>query len=136
MSRYWKRKARIDIVPLLDVFVTLVFFFMIFGFLDDGSAALPVNLPGSRTAPPAESARFVIALNERGEYLIAGHAVTPAEVSRRVAGALAKAPALQVVLSPDRTVPYETLVAALDLIRAGGVERPALGVRREAAEPR
>ncbi len=136
MSGYWKHEARINIVPLIDVFVTLIFFFLVYTNLDIGSAALPVNLPGSHTAPPVTVARLEVALNVQGEYAIAGHIVPPAEVPRRVAGALAKTPSLQVVLSPDRTVPYETLVAALDLIRAGGVERPALGVRREAAEPR
>lgn len=134
MAAYWKRKARIDIVPLLDVFVTLVFFFLVFGVLDDSAAALPVNPPASRTAPPSEAARFVITLDERGQYEVAGQAVLPSEIPGRVAEALAGNPGIQVVLLPDRVVPYEALIQALDLIREGGVERPALGVRRSPGE--
>lgn len=130
MPRYWKRRARIDIVPLLDVFVTLVFFFLVFGALEKEAAALPVNLPGSRTAPPAAAPRLVVVLTEHGEYLVEGRRVTPEEVPALVAAAVAKTPDLQVILAPASSVAYESVVAALDLIRAGGVERPALGVRR------
>lgn len=119
-------------VPLLDVFVTLVFFFLVFGFLDNGTAALPINLPGSRTAPRLAAERFVIALNDRGVYSVAGRSVAADEVPRLVARTLARNPSVQVVLFPDRTVSYASLVKALDLIRAGGFERPALGVRRAA----
>ena len=130
MPRHWKRRARIDIVPLLDVFVTLVFFFLVFGALEKEAAALPVNLPASRTAPPAAAPRLVVVLTERGEYLVEGRRVAPEEIPGLVAAAVAKTPGLQVILAPGSSVAYESVVAALDLIRAGGVDRPALGVRR------
>lgn len=131
MARYWKRRARIDIIPLLDVFVTLVFFFLVFGYLEEVPAALPVNLPASRSAPPVATPRLVVVLTKDGEYQIEGRRVSAEEVPRLVAAALAKTPGLQVVLAPARSVTYEAVVAALDLLRAGGVDRPALGVRRE-----
>ena len=72
----------------------------------------------------------MVVLTERGEYLVEGRRVTPEEVPALVAAAVAKTPDLQVILAPASSVAYESVVAALDLIRAGGVERPALGVRR------
>ena len=131
MSGHWTRKARVDIVPLLDVLVILVFFFLVFGSIDEGSAALPVNLPASRTAPPSANERLVITVDAAGDYSVAGRRTAPAEIPGLVAGALADNAALQVVLFPDRSVPYEVLVEALDLIRQGGADRSALGVRRE-----
>ncbi|NLG83945.1 MAG: biopolymer transporter ExbD [Firmicutes bacterium] len=134
MARYWKRKARIDIVPLVDVFVTLVFFFLVFGYLGEAPAALPVNLPTSRSAAPITTPRLVVVLTEDGEYQVEGRRIKAEEIPRVVAAAVAETPGLQVILAPARSVTYEAVVAALDLLRAGGVERPALGVKREEGE--
>ena len=131
MANYWKRRARIDIVPLVDVFVTLVFFFLVFGYLGEVPAALPVEAPASRNAGPVSTPRLVVVLTAEGEYRIEDRPVPAAELPRVVAAALAEKPGLQVVLAPARTVTYEAVVVALDLLRAGGVERPLLGVRRE-----
>ncbi|HAH95489.1 MAG TPA: hypothetical protein DHD79_01390 [Firmicutes bacterium] len=130
MARYWKRKARVDIVPLIDVMVMLVFFFVIYGTFDNGAASIPVSLPDSSTAPVAEIEQLVVALDTEGQYFIEGLRIPAAEVSARVTQSLIDNPQMQVVLYPDRKVAYEDLVAALDLIREGGAERPALGVRR------
>ncbi len=131
----WKPKGNVNLIPLIDVFVNLVFFFVVFSSLSGGSAAVPVRLPGSKTAPSVRSGRIVIALDKDGQYLIEGRVVTPTEVTGFVSVALSQNPGLQVVLFPDRAVPYETLVAALDLVREGGAERPGLGVRRQELTP-
>jgi len=135
MARYWKRKARVDIVPLIDVMVMLVFFFLIYGTFDKGAASIPVSLPNSSTAPAAEFEQLVVALDTEGHYFIEGLQIPASEVSARVTQSLIENPQLQVVLYPDRKVAYENLVAALDLIREGGAERPALGVRRADQDP-
>lgn len=133
MKRSWNRKARIDLVPLIDVLVNLLFFFLMFGVLDDGSASLPIRLSGSQTAPLAESRRLVVSLDLQGRYSVGRNEAQADEVPSMIAEELAKEPGLQVVLYPDREVPYDRVVAALDLLRKGGVERPALGVQRERA---
>ncbi|MGI5852892.1 MAG: ExbD/TolR family protein [Bacillota bacterium] len=130
MAQYWKRKARVDIVPLIDVMVMLVFFFLIYGTFDNGSASIPVTLPNSSTAPAGEFEQLVVALTAEGQYFIEGQPIAASQVSAWVTQSLVENPQLQVVLYPDREVVYEDLVAALDLIREGGAERPALGVRR------
>lgn len=130
MSRYWTRRARIDLVPLIDVLVNLLFFFLIYGAFDDGSASLPVNLPNSRTAVTAQSQKLIIAIDTRGQYSIDGKTVIPKDIPVQIAAEMKRNPDVQVVLFPDASVPYDQIVIALDLIREGGVEKPALGVRR------
>ena len=130
MARYWTRKASINLIPLIDVLVNLIFFFIVFGSLDKDAGALPVKPPASRTASAVEEDRYVVALEKNGRYTVDGRTVATDALTAHIAVALARNPRLQVILVPDSTVPYQTLVAALDLMRAGGVERPALGVRR------
>lgn len=130
VARYWTRKANINLIPLIDVLVNLIFFFIVFGSLDKDAGALPVKPPASRTAPAAEAERFVVALAKDGRYTVDGRTVAAEALPGRIADALARNPLLQVVLVPDSAVPYQSLVSALDLIREGGAERPALGVRR------
>lgn len=134
MSRYWTRRARIDLVPLIDVLVNLLFFFLIYGAFDNGSAALPVNLPNSRTAVAVQSQPFIIAIDSEGQYSVDGKAVAQQDIPRQIAAELSRNPDVQVVLFPDASVPYDQIVVALDLIREGGVDKPALGVRRK-SEP-
>lgn len=135
MARRWKPKGFINLIPLIDVFVNLVFFFVVFSSMSGGSAAVPVRLPGSKTASSVRPDRIVVALDKDGRYLIEGSVVTATEVSGFVSVALSQNPGLQVVILPDQAVPYQTLVAALDLVREGGAERPALGVRRQEISP-
>lgn len=133
MKRSWNRRARIDLVPLIDVLVNLLFFFLMFGVLDDGSASLPIRMAGSKTAPAAEAPRLVVSLDLQGRYSVGREEAEAGEVPSLIAHELAENPNLQVVLYPDREVAYNQVVAALDLLRKGGVERPALGVARDGA---
>lgn len=135
MAKYWKPRGTINLIPLIDVFVNLVFFFVVFSSINGGNAAVPVRLPGSKTAPPVKAARLVVALDKDGRYLIDGVEYSPAEVTGYVSLALSQNPGLQVVLFPDQAVSYDTLVSALDLVREGGAERPALGVSRREFSP-
>lgn len=130
MAQYWKPRGRVDLIPLIDVMVNLLFFFLLFGSFDNGAAALKVNPPVSSTAAAVQTERVVITLDAQGQYAIDGQTVPASELPARVTVILEKNPGTQVVLYPDESVSYQDVVTALDLLRNGGVERPALGVRR------
>lgn len=130
MAQYWKPRGRVDLIPLIDVMVNLLFFFLLFGSFDNGAAALKVNPPTSTTAAAVQAERVVVSLDPQGQYTIDGQAVSASELPERVRKILERNPEAQIVLYPDESVSYQDVVSALDLLRNGGVERPALGVRR------
>lgn len=127
-------KARIEMLPLIDiVFLLLVFF--IYAMLSMAvHRALPVALPHSTTAEPDKSARLSVTVkSDRTIYVDKEPVSLPmlAEVLGRKAGGAGDT---AVLLFADRDLSYEYLFKVLDQIRTAGVTR--ISLQAEADEAR
>ena len=119
-------KARIEMLPLIDiVFLLLVFF--IYAMLSMAvHRALPVTLPESTTADIDKSACLSITVKSDGSVYLDKEPVPIdllAEKLTRKAAAVKDPAAL---LFADRNLPYQYLFKVLDQIRMAGLTRISL----------
>ncbi len=129
-----KRKARIEMLPLIDiVFLLLVFF--IYAMLSMAvHRGLAVDLPVSASAAPEKELILSVTVkhSEEGtEYFIDEEPVELAGMAdllkeRVAAGWAADAPEPGVLLFADRRVDYQQLFAVLDRINRAGLSRISL----------
>jgi biopolymer transport protein ExbD len=129
-----KRKARIEMLPLIDiVFLLLVFF--IYAMLSMAvHRGLAVDLPVSASAAPEEELILSVTVkhSEAGvEYFIDEEPVELAGMAdllkeKVAAGRAAAAPEPGVLLFADRRVDYQQLFAVLDRINQAGLSRISL----------
>lgn len=127
------RKARIEMLPLIDiVFLLLVFF--IYAMLSMAvHRALPVMLPESTTAALDKNAHLSITIESDGSVYVDKEPVRIEDLAEKLAGkAIEEDPA--VLLFADRNLSYQTLFKVLDQIRTAGLAR--ISLQAEADESR
>jgi|SRR5215470_4601528 len=122
------RKARIEIIPMIDVVFFLLVFFMMASLAMTIYEGLPVSLPqaASRERMATESA--AVTVNREGQVFLNREPVTVAAMRERLRPLLASHRDLAVVISADREVAHARVIDVLDGLRQTGVTRIAIAV--------
>ncbi len=130
-----RRRARLDISPLIDiVFLLLIFFAVTTTFLEQ--AGMDLELPESGTAAATDTAPIVVELSSEGAMRLQGEQVTVEDLESRIA-ALSEAERERITVRADGSVDLNTWVAVIDALRRGGaagIALPMIPVERGNAE--
>ena len=122
------KKARIEIIPMIDVVFFLLVFFMMASLAMTIYQGLPVSLPeaasGQRTA--AETANITVSRD--GQTYLNREPVAVAALPQKLRPLLAAHRDLAVVINADREVAHARVVDVLDELRGSGVTRIAIAV--------
>jgi biopolymer transport protein ExbD len=126
-----QHKARIDMLPLIDiVFLLLVFF--IYAMLSMAvHHALPVALPLSSTAPLDKQVTLSVTVARDGSVFLDEEPVEMQDLADRlkIKAGHAKDPA--VLLFADNRITYQTLYGVIDQIKIAGIDRLSLECERQ-----
>lgn len=125
------RRARIEMLPMIDVICFLLFFFMIYGTLDTTESAVPVELPKTIHVGDEAQPTLIVTIRNDATIWIGESQVSMDELKQRARTTLQGNPETTVVLHPERNVMYEDLVSVMDGLADAGVRSPMLGVERK-----
>jgi biopolymer transport protein ExbD len=117
------KKARIEIIPLIDVIFFLLATFVLFTLSLNKIQSVPVDLPqASATArPAAEDDLVVLQVSDAGTAYWNKEPISTAEIPRRLLDYKASTPAPRVLVSGDEKASYGDAVHALDEVRKAGI---------------
>ena len=134
LERRLRPNVNVDLTPLIDVVFQLVIFFMITSVFKT-TPGIPVDLPGSSTAEPTSVAELRVVIRSESEIWVGPDRTDAAGLSALVGKALenARGDATVATIEGDSSVSYALMVAALDALRANGVDSVGLVARREAS---
>ncbi len=120
------RKARIEMLPLIDiVFLLLVFF--IYAMLSMAvHHSLPVQLPHSSTAKLDKNQLISITVKADGSVFVDKVPVSLERLSHVLRSKASNAKAAGVLLFGDRELSYQKLFNIMDRIREAGLTRISL----------
>ncbi len=120
--------ANVDLIPMIDVVFQLVLFFMVSStFVMTPGIAL--DLPESTSSEPVVLNRLVVTVASPSEVYLNRERVALIDLDarlRELVGSGADDDPMSAVIEGDRLVPYETLVAVLDVLRRNGYRGIAL----------
>lgn len=126
----------IDLVPLIDVILVLIIFFVVTTTFDARSV-LKLELPHARgEASEAQPRTLAVLVNAQGRYFVGDAEVVRTDVDslkqalRDAAGERRDAP---VLLRADARTPYQSVVTAYDALGQLGFTRIHLATAPEAA---
>jgi biopolymer transport protein ExbD len=129
LPRQAVKKARIEIIPMIDTIFFLLVFFMISTLSMAHYEGLPVNLPkaASGRQPPSESAAVTIGPDGR-------IAIDKRDTPRDRIGAVLKSrlnenPELLVLINADERVEHGLVVEVMDAAREAGAAKMAIAVK-------
>jgi biopolymer transport protein ExbD len=129
IARKESAKARIEIIPMIDVIFFLLVFFMVSTLSMTLNRGLPVNLPTAGTAQKDMRENVSLTVMQDGKIFVNKEPVTLQDMGPRVKAALAADPRLAVVINADGQVLHSTVVDILDELRQAGVSSLAIAVK-------
>jgi biopolymer transport protein ExbD len=135
---FTRRKARgpaITLVPMVDVMMILLVFFMVTStYLDLDQVPAVEQAPDGATAAAADKPSSLrVRLGADGVPVVRGLPLDGAAFATEIAARLAADPATEVVILPSGEAPLQALVSAMDRASAAGAAK--LRVIRLEARP-
>ena len=131
VPRQQMEKARIEIIPMIDVIFFLLVFFMVSTLSMTINRGLPVNLPTAASSQKDLRENLNLTLTQDGTIFLNKEPITLQDLGPRVKTALAAEPELMVILNADGDVRHQAVVEAMDELRLAGVARLAIAVKSD-----
>ena len=129
VPRQASSKARIEIIPMIDVIFFLLVFFMISTLSMTINRGLPVNLPTAAMSQKELGENVDLTLTQDGELFLNREPIALQDLGRRVKAALATDSRLAVIINADGQARHSAVVEVLDELRGAGVSRLAIAVK-------
>ena len=127
-----QRQARIEIIPMIDVMMFLLVFFVLISTNVLPALGLNVALPGSAQPDPIkdEPVRITLTVDKDGAVYVDGQATPMAEVAARLK-ALAGVKQAKVIIAGDGSSNLQTLVDVLDQLKSAGMPAASIVTKRQ-----
>jgi len=129
IQRRSMKKARIEIIPMIDTIFFLLVFFMISNLSMAQFKGMPVNLPKAASGQQAPAESAAITINKDSEIFLDKQAVDKTILGDLLRAQLAKNPELLVVINADNGVEHGQVVEVMDIARSANVAKMAIAVK-------
>jgi len=123
------RKARIEIVPMIDTIFFLLVFFMIATLSMTKQQGLPVNLPRAATAEREIRESLTLTLTKEGRLYYNKKEVSLSQLGPRLKADLQENPRVLVIINADTDVLHGRVVEVMDEVKAVGASRMAIATK-------
>ena len=122
-----KTQPLVMIIPMIDIMLFLLVFFMMSTIYMVKTNTLPVSLPQSVSAKQETRPNVVpITVLESGEVLFDKDTVSSQKLGEKVHAAISADKDVIFVLRGDKFARYESVVAVLDLLKKSGASRVSI----------
>jgi biopolymer transport protein ExbD len=121
------RKARIEIIPMIDTVFFLLVFFMMASLAMTVHGGIPVNLPKAARAEAAKTP-VSVSISREGVIYLEREPLEPAQLTARLQARAGSEPDLAVVIEADTDVRHGRVVDVMDAARLAGVGKLAIAV--------
>ena len=129
-----KRRARIEIIPLIDIIFFLLATFVMVSLSMVKNRGIPVNLPGATTGTPQEQGDFAtVSINAAGELFFNKEPVTAAQLDADLQRLAAGGAEPRVFINGDAKAEFGKAMVILDEARALGIKKVAIETQPKAS---
>jgi biopolymer transport protein ExbD len=122
------RKGRVEIIPMIDIMLFLLVFFIMVTLQMIPTQGIPTALPGSSTTQKLPPPKLTLTLRRDGSLTLAGQTMTLAQLTARLRGSPA---GTQVTIAADKGADVQKLVRVMDACRHAGISAVGLAARPE-----
>jgi biopolymer transport protein ExbD len=131
-----RKPPEMVLIPLLDVVLVLLIFFMVSTtFKDPDASRLRIQLPQAqgKEVPAQESEQIRIAIDQTGRFFVDDEAVVDQRTQtlmQAINGALGERTGLPVLIQADALTPHQAVMTALDAAAELGLTKIAFSATR------
>jgi len=123
------KKARIEIIPMIDTIFFLLVFFMISTLSMSQFKGVPVNLPKAASGQQAPAESAAITIDKDGRLFLNQQAIDKAVLGEALRQELAKNAEMLIVINADDGVQHGQVVEVMDVARGANVAKMAIAVK-------
>lgn len=120
LRSYQPKKARIEIIPMIDTIFFLLVFFMIASLAMTTQKGMPVNLPKASASTERPVVKVVLTLASSGTYYIDKTALEFDCIRATLARRLKENPSAVVVINCDKSQSWEKGIQLADEAKRAG----------------
>ena len=122
-----RRKARIEIIPLIDVIFFLLATFMMISLSMIKNQGINVNLPTARTSASEDRSKSVtITVTETGDVYLDKEKISLSVLPQALKELKVQDPDLKVFINGDAKAYFESAIKVLDEVRVAGITKVAI----------
>lgn len=128
-SRYLQKpEPRLNIIPMIDIMMFLLVFFVLIVLKMIPASGLALHLPSASSATPLPHKSVVISIAKNGGLHYRHHVVTP-QVLLQELKAIKHGHRVSVILAGDKAVSLDHLVKAMNVVREAGIENVGIATK-------
>jgi biopolymer transport protein ExbD len=123
-----QKKARIEIIPMIDIVFFLLVFFVMITLRMIPDAGIASQLPQSSSAQQLPHPKLTVTLEKSGDIQVDGKPLTLAQLTARLT-ALPDHAKASVTIAGAKTASLQALISVMDACRAAGVSQIGVAAR-------
>jgi biopolymer transport protein ExbD len=129
------KKARIEIIPLIDIMFFLLASFMMVSLSQVHMKGMKVNLPTGRSGETQNKKEYVsLSVDKNGYYYFDKTPIAFEEVLPKLRAIYQTSPEAKIFIRGDREALHGNVIRLLDQIRSSGYNRIAFELKSEAGK--
>ena len=129
VKRRLVKKARIEIIPLIDVIFFLLATFVLFTLSLNRLQSVPIDLPESVIDQSNKAEPVVIQVSDGGTYFWNREIITHADLESRLQGLRQQEADPSVLIAGDQYALFGPTIELFDLVRSVGIEKVSVETR-------
>lgn len=126
VSRRYSTRARIEMIPLIDVIFLLLVTFIFFTMSMTIHRGLPVQLPSASTAVVETKGFVEITVQKDGKIFMDERNVTLEVLQSDLTDLRRESPETKVLISGDRKASYDLVISVMDAVKQAGISGVSL----------
>jgi len=123
-------KPRVEVIPMIDIMMFLLVFFIVISLKMIAGTGLDMELPGSATTQELKTSTITVGVTKTGATVVEGKTLAPEALKERLI-ALKKTQPVEVVLAGDKDVPLQMLIQVMDTVRGAGITTVGIAAKAE-----
>jgi biopolymer transport protein ExbD len=129
IQRRGMKKARIEIIPMIDTIFFLLVFFMISTLSMSRFRGMPVNLPKAASGQQAPAESAAITIDKDGRIFLNQQTIDISTLGESLRRQIEKNAEMLVVINADDAVEHGRVVEVMDIARGANVAKMAIAVK-------
>ena len=126
-----KKKARIEIIPMIDTMFFLLVFFMMATLSMTVMRGMPVNLPKAEAVKKDINETVSVTVSKDGHIYLNKKEVTIPELRGILVAEASKDPETMVAINADEEVMHGKVVEVMDEIKLSGITKLAIAAKEK-----
>ncbi|WP_296657122.1 biopolymer transporter ExbD [Paraburkholderia sp.] len=125
-----QRHARIEIIPMIDVMMFLLVFFVLLSINVISARGVQTNLPQSSTSTSIDPGKpLVVTVTREGPLQVNGADTTLAALAEAVRGEARDNPVPTVTLRTDEAATMQRVIDVMDVLKRASITKVAIATR-------